>query len=639
MSAIMAPQFLFKAFDSNGIPLAGGKLYTYAAGTLTPLATYTDATGLVPTTNPIILDSLGQTTLWLGSSPYKFNLTSSTGVQQSGYPIDNVTPLNIASVTSGVLTQLASTTAGQGDSLIGVLSTLSNAVATNQHQINSERVSVFRWFSAAQIADVVSRTGSLDVSTAIMTGHTALVGTGKKLFFPAGVYGWGTAQTALHTLAWEGETPEINNTVHQSFGVQIKSTVTGAGNYALTVSPASFENGFYLRNIRFTGGNTASNGLYLTNIGNTGTIENVCVDSFTGWGINSGYIQDIKFWNLFILFCGTTAGTYGLGIGSISNLLHFYGGRIEACKGLIYADSVTGIIFDSLHIEEGTAIAYTSSPVAISSSTGIKFLGCFIGTSSVANLMALNSQTADAVVPLVSTVNCIDLIFDTTTFINNNGGGAKYLSIATNSYEQYSRVMGCSFQNQDCQTYGIVASYCNFFGNSIQLYDNGTTTNFKVAQLTYSECNENYVVCTNPSSATKVAGYIWQATAASIYNILGNNRVYVNKVYKYANTNWTTGNLGPTVVDSTAPVAGVLDLELFPENRVFYPGSNGITGLSNSKRGQIVTLYNSGYSCTITNGANLVLKGGVNATLASGYIMKLQNLNGDGIMYEISRNF
>jgi hypothetical protein len=40
-------------FDNNGVPLAGGLLYSYAAGTTTPLATYTTSSGVTPNTNPI----------------------------------------------------------------------------------------------------------------------------------------------------------------------------------------------------------------------------------------------------------------------------------------------------------------------------------------------------------------------------------------------------------------------------------------------------------------------------------------------------------------------------------------------------------------------------------------------------------
>ena len=70
-------------FDNNGNPLAGGLIYTYAAGTTTPAATYTSYTGGTANANPIVLDSAGRTPtqIWLteGSS-YKFVLQTSVGV-------------------------------------------------------------------------------------------------------------------------------------------------------------------------------------------------------------------------------------------------------------------------------------------------------------------------------------------------------------------------------------------------------------------------------------------------------------------------------------------------------------------------------------------------------------------------------
>jgi len=58
--AVLAPQPKAQFFDANGSPLVGGKVYTYAAGTTTPLATYTDASAATPNTNPVILDSRGE---------------------------------------------------------------------------------------------------------------------------------------------------------------------------------------------------------------------------------------------------------------------------------------------------------------------------------------------------------------------------------------------------------------------------------------------------------------------------------------------------------------------------------------------------------------------------------------------------
>lgn len=70
-------------FDNNGNPLAGGLIYTYAAGTTTPAATYTSYTGGTANSNPIVLDSAGRTPaqIWLtAGSSYKFVLQTSLGV-------------------------------------------------------------------------------------------------------------------------------------------------------------------------------------------------------------------------------------------------------------------------------------------------------------------------------------------------------------------------------------------------------------------------------------------------------------------------------------------------------------------------------------------------------------------------------
>jgi len=56
--------------DANGAPLAGGFVYTYAAGTTTPQASYTDSSGVTPAANPVVLDSAGRATIWL-SGNYK----------------------------------------------------------------------------------------------------------------------------------------------------------------------------------------------------------------------------------------------------------------------------------------------------------------------------------------------------------------------------------------------------------------------------------------------------------------------------------------------------------------------------------------------------------------------------------------
>jgi hypothetical protein len=65
-------------FDDSGLPLAGGKLTTYAAGTTTPEPTYTDSLGTTPNPNPVILDAAGRppAQIWLTDAiAYKFMVT------------------------------------------------------------------------------------------------------------------------------------------------------------------------------------------------------------------------------------------------------------------------------------------------------------------------------------------------------------------------------------------------------------------------------------------------------------------------------------------------------------------------------------------------------------------------------------
>ena len=78
MAAMLTPSPKVQFFDANGEPLVGGKLYTYAAGTSLPLATYTDSTGNTANANPVILDSRGEANVWLGPSRYKWALYTST---------------------------------------------------------------------------------------------------------------------------------------------------------------------------------------------------------------------------------------------------------------------------------------------------------------------------------------------------------------------------------------------------------------------------------------------------------------------------------------------------------------------------------------------------------------------------------
>jgi microcystin-dependent protein len=78
-------------FDNNGVPLNGGLLYTYQAGSTTALTSYTDISGSIANSNPIVLDSAGRSSneVWLTYGlNYKFVLKTSAGVTIGTY--DNI---------------------------------------------------------------------------------------------------------------------------------------------------------------------------------------------------------------------------------------------------------------------------------------------------------------------------------------------------------------------------------------------------------------------------------------------------------------------------------------------------------------------------------------------------------------------
>lgn len=78
-------------FDNTGLPLNGGLLYTYQAGSTTPLATYTDVNGTIANSNPIVLDSSGRlpSEVWLTYGFfYKFVVKTSAAVTLGTY--DNI---------------------------------------------------------------------------------------------------------------------------------------------------------------------------------------------------------------------------------------------------------------------------------------------------------------------------------------------------------------------------------------------------------------------------------------------------------------------------------------------------------------------------------------------------------------------
>lgn len=83
----ITPQIQF--LNDSGNPLAAGKVYTYEAGTTTPLASYIDANETTQNSNPVILDSAGRANIWLGTTT-RYKIVVKDSDDNTIYTVDDV---------------------------------------------------------------------------------------------------------------------------------------------------------------------------------------------------------------------------------------------------------------------------------------------------------------------------------------------------------------------------------------------------------------------------------------------------------------------------------------------------------------------------------------------------------------------
>jgi hypothetical protein len=175
MTAYLSPAPKLQFFYADGTPLVGGLLYSYAAGTTTPLATYTTADGSSANTNPIVLDSRGEANVWLGNADaYKLTLKTPTG--DTIWTVDNIS--SVEPLIDAFKVQLA---APSGASLIGFIANgASNPSDARTVQTKLREIVSVKDFGAT--GDGVTNDRA-DIQAAIdQTAGNA------QLYFPAGTY-------------------------------------------------------------------------------------------------------------------------------------------------------------------------------------------------------------------------------------------------------------------------------------------------------------------------------------------------------------------------------------------------------------------------------------------------------------------
>lgn len=140
-------------FDASGKPLVNGKVFTYAAGTNNPKATFNDAAGAVANPNPLVLDARGEV-LVFWSGVYKIVVQDAAG--NAVYTVDNYqapvtatdlgadagTDLISGTWFGGVKAKLSALAGYLGASLIGFVQAGAGAIVRTIQDKLRERVSL-----------------------------------------------------------------------------------------------------------------------------------------------------------------------------------------------------------------------------------------------------------------------------------------------------------------------------------------------------------------------------------------------------------------------------------------------------------------------------------------------------------------
>ena len=260
-------------FDNNGNVLSGGLLYTYEAGTTTPLATYTSSTGATANTNPIVLNAGGRPAneIWLDvSKTAKFILKDSLGSTIGTW--DNIPSIVSALNLSGTNNGVPYFNAG------GVFSSGSNLTFDGTNLSVSGNVTTGADADIGGNANVSGNatvTGNASVSgNATVTGTIASTG-GLTSTTPAVTQALGDASTKVATTAF------VNNAVSASATKSKIQTITvdgpSGGILTITLAPTTLD----FRNYPTTTGlvstvsNTSSISLTLTGAETLGATSGV----------------------------------------------------------------------------------------------------------------------------------------------------------------------------------------------------------------------------------------------------------------------------------------------------------------------------------------------------------------------------
>ncbi len=261
-----APRFSLpyaQPVNANGVPFWGAKLYFYASGTSTPLATYADPARATPNANPVVADAAGRfPSIFLGDAAYKVVLKTIAGVTiYSADPISGPTALDLSYVMS-----------------------LAGAVARS---VSSKLDDVLSAKDFGTKGD-----GATDDTAALQAAINALPATGGRVYIPRGTYKISDTLTNTNRpLILDGEGRDASVIVQTIAGKGVVSHAsTGSGSNPNNVGGTHGNplKSLTLRNLRLSAGVAAAGTAVLASFADGTTNEALfCADNLAIGNVNS----------------------------------------------------------------------------------------------------------------------------------------------------------------------------------------------------------------------------------------------------------------------------------------------------------------------------------------------------------------
>lgn len=571
----------FVGLDGSGNPLALGRVYTYAAGTTTPQATYTTQALSTQNANPVVLDSAGRASIWLDPDlTYRIVLKDSN--DSTVYDVDNV-----SSGAAGTLPAEDITFSPAG----------SAEVPSVQDKLR-ERISVKDFGAVGDgVTDDTSAIQAAIDYAATLTGTGDYTDTGVGIFFPPGDYLISSSLTitsgGIGLYGAPGRGPRI--ITNQS---SIDMVVVGDSGDSSNTWEVHFENLLFYATVSE---NTGVVGIrvYRTFMGSVRwcAFEN-CYDAFVGHRANRWMFHGVRTWqNRTTTAARSSFRFLGLASGSgggfhMSNCELAGGGSlapsvdahilIESCDGL-YASGVhtrdcnhgvkvnpdgtaTKNVIDSLFFsncywdENYLYNVWLTGSVASGgryqfirfancyargmggSSTncvrvGVSNAGGFTGKVQGISFIGGEMRQANSTAALIqgstnSFLECYGVTFNGVTFEDNNQGGAAATSDIQCEAETLT-VTGCVFAEAD-----------NAPTRCVQANLSGPDSNEPSATITGNDLSK--ANCTGePITYTQSASGTIVQIADNAFPGLGRG---VDQVYKLRTTDATTTSVWEFVV-------------------------------------------------------------------------------------------